>query len=477
MPHKDLLSGLYKLIDRYLDENNDPDTPVVDFQTPSALRTLVDVPLAEYGVSDAELLELISQYLKYSMRTGHPQFFNQLYQGFNLPGFAGEIVSAAANTSMYTYEVAPVATLIEQELIVRMSSMAGFTANEGLFLPGGSNANMTAMMIARNQVDSGIRENGIPPGLTAFVSDQAHYSFLKAANVLGLGLNAVIKIQSDEDGRMIPTALETAIVRAEEEGRRPFFVAATAGTTVLGAIDPIQSLSEIAQKHDLWLHVDGALGASLLLSGSYRHLLDGVENADSLAWNPHKTMGVPLICSALLCRKRGVLASSASCDHSDYLFHDEESPDLGKKSLQCGRKVDALKLWLSWKYFGDRGYEKRINRMMALAQYASSVIRSADDMELKSDVYSFNVCFQFTGGTGDVRSRNAVNRQIRDRLLYDGSSAVNYASLNGETVLRIAFINPDISESDVDTFFSNVRLSGHQLTNETVERTPGREHF
>jgi glutamate/tyrosine decarboxylase-like PLP-dependent enzyme len=472
MPHKDVLAGLFEIIDRYLEENSDRDTPVVEFKTPSELRSLVDLPLAEYGISDAELLELIQQYLKYSVRSGHPQFFNQLYQGFNLPGFAGEIVTAAANTSMYTYEVAPVATLIEQELIARMSRITGFPHSEGIFLPGGSNANMTAMLIARNQVDPSIRENGVPPGLVAFVSDQAHYSFAKAANLLGIGIANLVKVSSDDDGRMRPDELEREIEAVLSEGNTPFFVAATAGTTVRGAFDPIPPLSRISKKYGLWLHVDGALGASVLLSNRYRHMLEGVEQADSLAWNPHKTMGVPLICSALLCRQPGVLALTTSCDHSDYLFHDDDSPDLGKKSLQCGRKVDSLKLWLSWKYFGDRGYEKRIDHLMELAIYAEQHIRQSSDLLLKSDVYSFTVCFQYEDQDLTPENRSVLNRTIRDLLLREGKSAVNYATLSGETVLRIAFINPDISETDIDSFFDNVRSVANRITSnsESVAR-------
>ena len=453
----ELLSRLYPIIEEYLQKSADSETPVVEYRDPGELQDLIDFELPEEGVSEAALMDLVESYLKYSVRTGHPQFLNQLYQGFNLPGFVGEVISALTNTSMYTYEVAPVATLIEQEMISKMCSALGFDSSEGIFLPGGSNANMTALLVARNQKMPSIKSDGVSRPMALFVSDQAHYSFEKAANILGLGINSVIKVATDSLGRMIPEELDRAVQKSIKSGSTPFFVVATAGTTVLGAFDPILGITDVAARHNLWLHVDGALGASVILSAKYRHLLHGIERADSVAWNPHKTMGVPLLCSALLLRENGILALCTSCDHGDYLFHDEESLDLGKKSLQCGRRVDALKLWLSWKYFGDKGYDQRITRLFSLADYAGERISSASDMKLVSPVQSFNVCFQYDPGGLDEEALGSLARNIREHMLRSGKSIVNYATVNGQTAIRISFINPDLTEQDIDVFFENVR--------------------
>lgn len=460
----ELLSRLYPMIEEYLEKSADTETPVVDFRDPDELRELVDLKLPEEGITGAALMDLVEKYLKYSVRTGHPQFLNQLYQGFNLPGFIGEIVSALTNTSMYTYEVAPVATLIEQELITKMCTALGFDSNEGIFLPGGSNANMTALLLARNHKVPSIKSDGVSGPMALFASDQAHYSFEKAANILGLGINSVIKVATDSLGRMIPEELDRAVQESIESGFTPFFVVATVGTTVLGAFDPISGIADVADRHNLWLHVDGALGASVILSSKYRHLLRGIERADSVAWNPHKTMGVPLLCSALLLRESDSLAMCTSCDHGDYLFHDEDSLDLGKKSLQCGRRVDALKLWLSWKYFGDKGYDQRITRLFELATYAGEFVSAAPDMRLLSPVQSFNVCFQYDPGGLDEEALSSLAQNIREHMLRSGKSIVNYATVNGQTAIRISFINPDLTEQDIDVFFENVRTAAEQLT-------------
>jgi len=360
MSQNEVLNRLFIITEKYLQENKDPGTPVVDYREPDELKNLLDLSIQADGVSGAHMMDLVEEYLRFSVRTGHPQFLNQLYQGFNLPGFVGEVVTALSNTSMYTYEVAPVATLIEREVISKMCAAVGFDSNEGIFLPGGSNANMTALLAARNRKQPSSKSTGITGQMALFVSDEAHYSFEKAANTLGIGMNNVVKVATDPLGRMIPEALDHSVRESYKDGKMPFFVAATAGTTVRGAFDPLTEIAEVARRHELWLHVDGALGASVILSEKYRHLMNGVDQADSVAWNPHKTMGVPLSCSALLLKQKGGLEACTSCDHGDYLFHDEDSPDfkttgfetsndesmdLGKQSLQCGRRVDALKLW------------------------------------------------------------------------------------------------------------------------------------
>jgi glutamate/tyrosine decarboxylase-like PLP-dependent enzyme len=463
MEQKQVLGKLFEIIDGYLAENQNPDTPVVNYRDPQTLRDQMDFSVPEAGVSDSDLIELIEKYLKYSMRTGHPQFLNQLYQGFNLAGFSGEVVTALANTSMYTYEVAPVATLIEQALVEKMCGLIGYEEGDGIFLTGGSNANLNAVLAARNRADPSCRQDGLKGPLALFVSEKAHYSFEKAANVLGLGISAVVKVASDHDGRMVPAALERAIQTSIKGGRKPFFVGATAGTTVLGAFDPFPELAEIASRHGLWFHVDGALGGSALLSSRHRHLMAGAHLADSVAWNPHKTMGVPLVCSALLMKDRGVLEETTSCDHSNYLFHGEDSYDLGKKSLQCGRRVDSLKLWLSWKYFGDAGYDARVTHLFALAEYAASVISADPRLELLAPVASVNVCFQYTSEGLSPEETSSFTRRIRDHMLQSGRTAVNYATHNGRIAIRMAFINPDIGTEDVDRFFRNVHEAAGAL--------------
>lgn len=460
----ELLVKALQLVKRYLDENTAPETLVVDYQPPKSLQTKLDLALPETGISADRLLPLLETYLTYSVRTGHKQFFNQLFSGFNVPGFLGDVFASLTNTSMATYEIAPLAILMEKELIQAMNRRVGFTHGEGSFVTGGSNANLIGMLCARNQAFPEAKQQGLhshKPVL--FVSDQAHYSYLKAANVLGIGQTNVIKVETDVNGRMLPPKLDAAIVSSLAAGKQPFLIGATAGTTVMGAFDPLIELAEIARKYHLWLHVDGAWGAVALLSEQQRHLLTGSELADSFAWDAHKGMGIPLICSAFLVKHKGILEQTCSSDDTDYLFHPHEHSDydLGVRSLQCGRKVDALKLWLSWQYYGDRGYETRIDRLFAMAAYATQKVKACSELELMAPTQFLNICFRYI--PSHQRDMNAFNLTLRDHLVKSGKSLVNYAFLKGNVVIRFVIANAETNQADIDQFFANFLTIGRAL--------------
>ena len=460
------LDAMLKLISKYIKTINDSHSSVIDYQSPEDLKEAFDLPISEVGTSFDEIISAAESYLDKSVKTTNKFFFNQLYGGFNIIAILGEILASLTNTSMYTYEVAPLATLIEKELIGKMNACVGFHHGTGQFVTGGSNANLIAVLCARNKAIPGTKEKGLrlEKSLTMFVSDQAHYSFLKAANVLGIGADNVILVKTDDNGRMLIEALEKEICESIQQGKKPFFVAATAGTTVQGAFDPINEVANIARKYDLWLHVDGALGGSALLSRKHRSLLKGCEIADSFTWDPHKMMTIPLVCSVILVKDKAILSQTCSSGGTEYLFHDYENQayDLGPMSLQCGRRVDALKLWLSWKYYGDLGYEVRIDRLFELTEYASEVVLNETHLELMHPTQSVTVCFRYIpNGNGDF---NEFNLRLRDRLIKSGKSMINYSYLDGHIILRLVFVNPEVNTSDVDILFKNLLKIGKSLT-------------
>ncbi len=463
-----ILEAGFDKIKTYLKANEDKNIRVVDFKKPSELQAIIDFPVAEQGVTENEFLDLLDKYLEYSVRTGNKQFLNQLYSGFNFPAFMGEILTTLANTSMYTYEVAPVATLIENEMIHLMNSYAGYTLGDGVFVSGGSNANLVAMFSARNRVMPESRFEGYNPTqkLKAFVNEQAHYSFETAANVLGIGAKNVIKVKSDAQGSMIPDELEKEINASLQRGEKPFFVAATCATTLLGAYDPIVEMAAICKKYNIWLHADGSFGGSILLSKKHRHLMKGIEKTDSFAWNPHKLMNIPLICSVLLMKERGVLQHNLTDINTDYIFHDiDQIEDLGKKSIQCGRRVDAVKLWFAWKYFGIKGYENRIDNLMEMASYAETKVLQHPKLELLSLRQSFAVCFRYRPHF--ETDLNAFNLALRENLRKSGKSIVNYGYQGSTLAIRLVTANGELSKTDIDLFFKNLLAEAQILETTT----------
>jgi len=459
MNNLNILNESFEKIKVYLKSNNDTTIPVVKYRTPSELSKALDFKVKPEGVTEQEFLELLDKYLEYSVRTGNKQFLNQLYSGFNFPAFIGEVFTVLANTSMYTYEVAPVATTIEKEMISLMNSYAGYTEGDGIFVSGGSNANLVAMFSARNKILPESRFEGYDRNekLTAFVNEQAHYSFETAANILGIGAKNVIKVKSDKNGKLIPEELENEIVASIQRGEKPFFAAATCATTLLGAYDPIDEMAGICQKYNLWLHADGSFGGSLILSDKYRYMMKGIEKTDSFAWHPHKLMNIPLVCSALLVKKRGTLQHNITDINTDYIFHDIDAvEDLGKKSIQCGRRVDAVKLWFAWKYYGLEGYQKRIDNLIEMAAYAEEKVKENTNLELLSERQSFSVCFRYVSEHED--DLNKFNLGLRESLRKTGRSIVNYGYIGKTLAIRLITANGELAKSDIDLFFDNITV-------------------
>ncbi|MBW6489940.1 MAG: hypothetical protein K0B15_01985 [Lentimicrobium sp.] len=469
-----ILNQSFEKIKNYLDANNNADNQVIQFRQPAQLREAIHFGIEESGVTEFEFLDLIDKYLEYSVKTGNKQFLNQLYSGFNFPAFIGEIFTVLANTSMYTYEVAPVATMIEKEMISLMNSYAGYTDGDGIFVTGGSNANLMGMFSARNRIFPDGRAHGYDRNLklTAFVSEQAHYSFETAANVLGIGAKNVIKVKSDDSGRMTPEALEMEIFKSLERGEKPFFVAATCATTLLGAYDPIDKIADICKKFGIWLHADGSFGGSLILSEKYRNLMQGIERTDSFAWNPHKLMNIPLVCSVFLVKKKGTLQYNLTDLSTDYIFHDiDEVEDLGKKSIQCGRRVDAVKLWFAWKYYGLEGYRQRIDNLMEIAIYAEKKVKEHPQLELLSLRQSFAVCFRYI--PENQSDLNKFNLQLRESMRKSGKSIVNYGYIGKELAIRLITANGELMKSDIDLFFNNLLTQTASIADKSEKNYAG----
>lgn len=461
---KRILRRIFRMIGRYLNQNNSPDTLVLNYQKPGDLKRKIDLTINEEGMDNEWIIKVLRKYLRYSVRTTHRNFSNQLFSAFTFPSFIGEIIATLTNTTMATYEAAPLGTLIEQEIIDKMNRLIGFkTENnpaDGIMVPGGSYANLMGLLCARYHANPETKIKGINGiRFRAFVSDQAHYSFKKMMNVIGLGTESLTEIPSDDNGRMKTDLLEAAIEQSLEKGEKPFFIGATAGTTVYGSFDPFREIAVIAKKYNLWLHIDGAWGGTLLLYKNKKRqkLLDSIELADSFTWDAHKMMGVPLYASFFLSKHDGLMLKCNAVQGADYLFHSTEntSLDTGPKSLQCGRHVDALKVWLAWKFYGDKGYSDMINDLYSKVNYLKKLIIKNPWFELIADPQYFNVCFRIVHPKNSI-DMNEMNLEIRDRLFRSGSYFTNYSvSKNGIVFFRL-IVNPNSTKSDYRDFLNKL---------------------
>ena len=422
---------------------------------PHELDRRLDVRLAAEGRETDAVLARLAAVLEATPSTSSWRFVNQLFGGREPVATAAEMLAVVQNVSMYTFKAAGAEILVERELLRHMAAHAGFAAGEGCFTPGGSLANLVALLLARNAAAPESRDAGaVGGGLVVYTSAEGHYSIPKAAGIVGIGRRQVRPVAVGADGGMDPDALARALAADRAAGRRPALINATAGTTVRGAFDPIRPLAALAREAGAWLHVDGALGGSLLLSRSRRHLLDGLELADSFAWNPHKMMGVPLQCSVLLVARRGALGGSLD-ETADYLFqaHDEEL-NPGHRSIQCGRRNDALKLWAVWQRLGDRGFDARLERQLELARLAAERIAADPELELAERPPSINVCFEVRGKSSEA---------ICDKLDREGILKIGHGVVGGRRTLRLVCVNPDLDEADLDALFAEIKRAGRAL--------------
>ena len=355
-----------------------------------------------------------------------------------------------------------------------MLGKIGFENGEGIFTTGGTASNISAMLAARNTRYPNCQTHGLPQNVRPciFASSAAHYSTVKAGNVIGIGSDQVIKVETDEADRMIPEAFSRAVDEARAKGLDPMAVIATAGTTVAGTFDPINEIIDICEQENIWCHVDGAWGGATLLHPEHTHRLEGVCRADSFCWDAHKMLGVSLMCAMLFTKNKDSIARAHAHGNSngqgdDYLFHDEDvrTYDLGRNSIQCGRRFDSLKLYVLWQLIGLKGIQDHIETCFDLAHYAAEKISKLDGFEVVSPVETPSVCFRFTPNDKmSDEDLDDLNILIRETAIKDRSTLFNYGRVNGRIILRLVFANSKVIQDDVDTTLDIIQRAACDCT-------------
>ncbi|XP_054709098.1 glutamate decarboxylase-like [Uloborus diversus] len=479
-------SFLLKLLEIMLDfvtKSNDRSTKILDFHQPDQLKEILDLEIPDDPVNLDQLLVDCKETLKYQVKTGHPHFFNQLSTGLDIVSMAGSWVTATANTNMFTYEIAPCFILMEQVTLRKMREVIGWEDGDSILGPGGSISNLYATLVARHKLFPSYKQKGLMGlgQLVMYTSEHSHYSMKGAGMVMGLGTDNVVEVKADSRGRMIPEELEKCILADKAKGYKPFFVCCTAGTTVLGAFDPIEACADICKKYGLWLHVDAAWGGGVLLSRKYRAKMNGVQRADSLTWNPHKLMGSVFQCSTVHFKEDGLLMSCNQLS-ADYLFqqdkHYDVNYDTGDKVIQCGRHNDVFKLWLAWRSKGVKGYEKHIDHLFEMTQYMMKKLRERKDKFyiIIEEPECTNVSFWYI----PKRLRNVphspqkektlgeLTAVLKGRMMNAGTLMISYQPLNCgvfnlPNFFRNIISSAAVQESDVDFLLDELDRLGHDL--------------
>lgn len=449
--------ALIDLLADYLASNLQGKGAVLDWEAPAEAARHWLQPLPTQGkLSPTQLLDRIQQdILSASLHIHHPRNLgHQVATPLPMAALC-DLVAALTNQAMAVYETGPSATLLERQVLRWMGELIGWQNVEGVLTSGGAQANLTALLAAR-QIKAGwdVWQHGLSTGqpLRILACEHAHYSVSRAAGIMGLGTQAVIKVAADASGRMDCTALQNAF-EACRQGAQPFAVVATAGCTPTGSIDPLRPIGEFCRTHNLWFHVDGAHGASALLCGSLRNQLDGIELADSVVWDGHKLLYMPATVSAVLFRQPQN-SYAAFAQEASYLFQGnsnaEEAYNTSYRTLECTKRMMGLKLWAAFSLYGVEQLGSLVAHVFASAKRLADKLASAKDFLLLMPPQTNIVCF---------RHQHGNQAHIRKQLVESGAFHLTQVQLHGETWLRTTVMNPYTTDEDFDALLDAIRQS------------------
>lgn len=455
-----------------------PQRPVTRGRTPSEVRAqLGGGALPARGSEAGPLLERASQLLfDSSLFNGHPRFWGFITSPPAPLGVLGDLLAAGVNPNVGGFVLSPVATEIERQTVRWIAELIGYPADGGgIMVSGGNVANMVAFLAARRaRAAWDIRAQGLRAGpgqLTVYTSRETHTWIQKAADLFGLGLDAIRWIPTDDAQRMRLDALEDAIRRDHEAGHVPFLVIGTAGTVSTGAIDPLRGVADLCRRHELWFHVDGAYGAPAAALPEASDDLKALALADSVAIDPHKWLYAPLEAGAVLVRDARHLVDAFSFHPEYYLFATGDGEDqptyFHELGIQNSRGFRALKVWLTLQQVGREGYEQMIRDDIALAAAMHEAV--AAHAELEPLTLGLSICtFRYVppDKRGDEPYLNRLNTELVLRLQACGEAFVSNAVVGGRYALRACIVNFRTQRSDVEALPELVLRLGREIDQE-----------
>lgn len=436
--------------------------PVMTGQTPGQLTSRLPQRAPEAGEPiEAILSDFKSGIFPALTLWNHPRFFAYFSVSSTPPSILADLLVSAVNVNAMLWKSSPAATELEQVTLSWLRQWLELSEHWfGIIYDTASIAVMQAIGAAREWIDPECRVKGMRPGLTVYLSEHTHSSAEKAAITLGFGQSNIRKIPIDHKFRMRPDLLREAIVADLAAGKTPCCIVASVGSTSTAAIDPVDEIAQVAEDHNIWLHVDAAYGGSAAVLPEMRALLNGVARAHSLVLNPHKWLYVSIDCSVLFTRYPEIFRRASSLS-AEYLKtgEDDQVVNYMDYGVQLGRRFRALKLWYVFRYYGRQGVVGMLRESLRLAQLLKSLIESDSDFEVAAPVSLSLVCFRH-------RSGNAVTRRVLAELNASGEAFLSHTVLNGQYVLRFAIGNFQTTESDIRQTWSAIAALAKKIAAE-----------
>ncbi|MFC7263429.1 lysine decarboxylase DesA [Streptomyces lutosisoli] len=446
----------------------------VDALAPRIERIDLDQPLHD---TTAVLDELEEVYLRDAIYFHHPRYLAHLNCPVVIPAVLGEAVLSAVNSSLDTWDQSAGGTLIERKLIDWTNERIGLgPAADGVFTSGGSQSNLQALLLAREEAKpgrAGWEDGGDLAKLRIFASEVSHFSVKKSAKLLGLSADSVVSIPVDHDKRMQTVALAHELDRCKRDGLVPMAVVATAGTTDFGSIDPLPEIAELCAQFGTWMHVDAAYGCGLLTSLKNRDRIDGIERADSVTVDYHKSFFQPVSSSAVLVRDATTLRHATY--HAEYLnprrMVQERIPNQVDKSLQTTRRFDALKLWMTLRVMGADGIGELFDEVCDLAEEGWKVLAADPRYDVVVQPSLSTLVFRYIpAAVTDPSEMDRANLYARKAIFASGDAVVAGTKVGGRHYLKFTLLNPETTVDDITAVLDLIAGHAEQYLGESLDR-------
>ncbi|WP_328729311.1 aspartate aminotransferase family protein [Streptomyces jietaisiensis] len=439
--------------------------------TVDALSAVVDAVDLDRPLGDtaAALDELEEVYLRDAVYFHHPRYLAHLNCPVVLPALVGEAVLSAVNSSLDTWDQSAGGTLIERRLIDWTAERIGLgPAADGVFTSGGTQSNLQALLLAREEAKTEDLAK-----LRVFASEVSHFSVRKSAKLLGLAPEAVVSVPVDRDKRMRTAALSRELEECRNAGLVPMAVVATAGTTDFGSIDPLPGIAELCARYATWLHVDAAYGCGLLVSRRRRDRLAGIEHADSVTVDYHKSFFQPVSSSAVLVRDGDTLRHATY--HAEYLnprrMVAERIPNQVDKSLQTTRRFDALKLWLTLRVMGADGIGELFDEVCDLAAEGWRMLAADPRYDVVVAPSLSTLVFRYIpAAVTDPAAVDRANLYARKALFASGDAVVAGTKVNGRHYLKFTLLNPETRTDDIAAVLDLIAGHAEQYLGDSLDR-------
>ncbi|MFJ9004459.1 lysine decarboxylase DesA [Streptomyces canus] len=438
----------------------------VDALSPRIDGIDLDKPLLDTA---AVLDELEEVYLRDAVYFHHPRYLAHLNCPVVIPAVLGEAILSAVNSSLDTWDQSAGGTLIERKLIDWTTARIGLGDNaDGVFTSGGTQSNLQALLLAREEAKANTTAT-----LRIFASEVSHFSVKKSAKLLGLGQDSVVSVPVDHDKRMQTVALAHELERCRRDGLVPMAVVATAGTTDFGSIDPLPEIAELCEQYGAWMHVDAAYGCGLLASLRYRDRIDGIERADSVTVDYHKSFFQPVSSSAVLVRDSSTLRHATY--HAEYLnprrMVQERIPNQVDKSLQTTRRFDALKLWMTLRVMGADGIGQLFDEVCDLAVEGWKLLAADPRFDVVVEPSLSTLVFRYIpASVTDPAEIDRANLYARKALFASGDAVVAGTKVSGRHYLKFTLLNPETTVEDMSVVLDLIAGHAEQYLGESLDR-------